>query len=146
MLLDFSYQLFQNNLLKRLILYTLYCLKAFIQTQWTLYMRVYFWFSILFHWYIYLSLCQFHTVLVISFYIKYWKFSKWFLLFQNCFSYPRIFVLPYKFLESAFTFLRRTCWHFNWNDTECIHQLGVNWWLINVESSKPQTKYISPFI
>ena len=58
-------------------------------------------FSILFHWSIFLSLCQYHTVLmtvalVVEPEVRKIDSSSSILLSQDCFGYSRFFVFPYK--------------------------------------------------
>ena len=56
--------------------------------------------SILFHWSIFLSLCQYHTVLMLWVCSRAWSQSGWFLQFHSSFSRLlwlfKVFVFPYK--------------------------------------------------
>ena len=56
--------------------------------------------SILFHWSIFLSLCKYHTVFMISFVVepevRQVDSSSSSLLSKNCFGYSKFFVFPYK--------------------------------------------------
>ena len=100
-LLHVAVQFSQHHLLKRLSLTPLYILASFVKNKVPVSAWVYFWASILFHWPIFLFLCQYDTVLMTV------------VLQYNLKSGRLIPPVPFFFLKTVLAIQGLLCFHMN---------------------------------
>lgn len=111
--------------------------------------RIYFWFSMLFHWSVSLSLCQLHTTLVTIAFSKFWDWGMWVL--QLCYSLSRLFWIFWVSCTSIWT-LESTCAMLQKMAAEVLIEIALNIY-INLRSIAiltiwriPSIQDIFPFI
>ena len=97
---------FSNTICWKHYLFPMYILGTLFKAQLIVYVWIISKLPVLFDWSICLPLCQYHTLLIISFVIQFdvrkWDSSSFVLLSQDCFRYLGSFVVPWKFEDCLF--------------------------------------------